>query len=100
VRINEELLERKIRGSGQKTEINSHGGTAALTTLHPSVHKSWYQNSATSGGRSISILRLRTESHRGFFLLDYIICRKIKNNKGMGKLQVGRNMLREGGVWK
>jgi hypothetical protein len=26
----------------QKTEINDRGGSAALTTRHPSIHKSWH----------------------------------------------------------
>jgi hypothetical protein len=32
VRINEELLERKVADSVKKTEINNRGGTAALTS--------------------------------------------------------------------
>jgi hypothetical protein len=32
VRIKEELLERKIVAAVYKTEINDHGGSAALTT--------------------------------------------------------------------
>jgi hypothetical protein len=32
VRINEELLERKVRGPVKKTKINDRGGTATLTT--------------------------------------------------------------------
>jgi hypothetical protein len=40
VRINEELLERKIAAPVYKTEINDRGGSAALATRHPSTHKS------------------------------------------------------------
>jgi hypothetical protein len=36
--INEEQLER-IVAPVYKTEINDHGGSAALTTRHPSIHK-------------------------------------------------------------
>jgi hypothetical protein len=32
VRINEELLERKVAAPVKKTEINGRGGSAALTT--------------------------------------------------------------------
>jgi hypothetical protein len=32
VRINEELLERKVAAPVYKTEINGRGGSAALTT--------------------------------------------------------------------
>jgi hypothetical protein len=35
VRINEELLERKVAVPVQKTEINDRGGSAALTTRTP-----------------------------------------------------------------
>jgi hypothetical protein len=41
VRINEELLERKVAAPVQKTEINGRGGSAAPTTRHPSIRKSW-----------------------------------------------------------
>jgi hypothetical protein len=42
VRINEELLERKVAAPVQKTEINGRGGSGALTTRHPSILKSWH----------------------------------------------------------
>jgi hypothetical protein len=42
VRINEELLERKVAAQVQKTEINDRRGSAALTTRHPSIRKSWH----------------------------------------------------------
>jgi hypothetical protein len=42
VRINEELLERKVAAPVQKTEINDRAGSAALTKRHPSIHKSWH----------------------------------------------------------
>jgi hypothetical protein len=35
VRINEELLERKVAAPVWKTEINDRGGSAALTTRNP-----------------------------------------------------------------
>jgi hypothetical protein len=40
VRINEELLERKEAAQVYKTEINDRRGSVALTTRHPSIHKS------------------------------------------------------------
>jgi hypothetical protein len=42
VRINEELLERKVAAPVKKAEINDRWGSAALTTRHPSIHKSWH----------------------------------------------------------
>jgi hypothetical protein len=35
VRINEELLERKVAAPVWKTEINDRGGSAGLTMQHP-----------------------------------------------------------------
>jgi hypothetical protein len=42
VRINDELLERKVAVPVYKTEINDREVSAPLTTQHPSIHKSWY----------------------------------------------------------
>jgi hypothetical protein len=39
MRINDELLERKVVALVYKTEINDHKGSAALTTQHPSSTK-------------------------------------------------------------
>jgi hypothetical protein len=50
VRMNEELLERKVAAPVYKTQINDRGGPAALTTRHPSIRKRW-QISSTNGGR-------------------------------------------------
>jgi hypothetical protein len=52
-----------------KTEINVRGGSAALTTRHPSLRKSWLYISPTSGGRSVGIVRLRTKGHGVCFFL-------------------------------
>jgi hypothetical protein len=68
VRINEELLERKVAAPVSKTEINDRGGSSALNTRHPSIHKSWHKNSPTRGGRSDGIDRLRTKEHGVCFL--------------------------------
>jgi hypothetical protein len=40
VRINEELLNRKVAAPVSKTEINDRRGSAALTKQHPYIHKS------------------------------------------------------------
>jgi hypothetical protein len=42
VRVNEELLERKVAATVYKTEINDRRGSAELTTRHPSMNKSWH----------------------------------------------------------
>jgi hypothetical protein len=42
MRINGELLERKVAAPVYKTEINDRGVSAALTTRHPSIRKSWH----------------------------------------------------------
>jgi hypothetical protein len=42
VSMNEELLERKVAARVYRTEINGRAGSAALTTRHPSIHKSWH----------------------------------------------------------
>jgi hypothetical protein len=39
VRINEELLERKVAAPVYETEINDRRGSAALNTRHHSIHK-------------------------------------------------------------
>jgi hypothetical protein len=46
-----------------KTEINDRGGSASLTTRHPSIRKSCHYISPISGGRSVGIFRLRTKGH-------------------------------------
>jgi hypothetical protein len=55
VRINEELLERKVAG------INDRGGSTALTMRHPSIHKSWHYFSPMGGSHSVSIVHLWTK---------------------------------------
>jgi hypothetical protein len=57
MRINEKLLERKVAAPVWKTQINHREGSAVLTTRYPSVRKSWYKISPTSGGRSVGIVR-------------------------------------------
>jgi hypothetical protein len=69
MRINEELLERKVAAPVYKTEINDPEGSAALTTQHSSVHKRWHKISPTNGGRSVGIVRLRTKGHGVCFLI-------------------------------
>jgi hypothetical protein len=42
--------------------------STALTTRHPSIHKSWHYPS-TSDGRSVGIVRMRTKGHATEFVL-------------------------------
>jgi hypothetical protein len=63
VRVNEELLERKVAAPVLKTEINDRRGSAALTMRHPSIHESWHYVSSTSGGRSVGLIRLWIKGH-------------------------------------
>jgi hypothetical protein len=63
VRVNEELLERTVAAPIYKTEINGRRGSAALTTRHPSIRKSWHDISSARGGRSVGIVRSRTKGH-------------------------------------
>jgi hypothetical protein len=52
---------------GLETEINDGVESGMLTTRHPSIRKSRHKISPTSGGRSVSIVRLRTKGHRVSF---------------------------------
>jgi hypothetical protein len=67
VSTTEELLERKSSGSGLGNRDYSHRGSAALTTWHPlSLSLSLPPQklaltSPTSGGRSVGIVRSRTQ---------------------------------------
>jgi hypothetical protein len=63
----EELLERKVSGSGPENRDYGRRGSAALTTRHPSIRKSLALTSPTSGGRSVSIVRSRTQATEFFF---------------------------------
>jgi hypothetical protein len=71
---NEELLEEKWRLRSRKLRLTTVGGTAAMTTRHPSIHKSWHYISPTNGGLSVGAVRLRTKGHgvRFCFVLSTI----------------------------
>jgi hypothetical protein len=58
----------------QKTEINGRRGSAALTTRHPSIHKSWHKILSASGGRSVSIVLLRTKGHGVYIYIYIYVC--------------------------
>jgi hypothetical protein len=62
VRIIEELLEWEVAAPVLKTEINGHGDPLRWPrdTLYP---QKLALTSPTSGGHSVGIVRLRTESH-------------------------------------
>jgi hypothetical protein len=72
VRVNEELLPRQVAAPDYTTKVNDRGGSTALTTRHPFIHKSWHEISPTSGGRSVGILRLRTKGHRVLFSIPLL----------------------------
>jgi hypothetical protein len=73
MRINEELLIRKIGAPVEKNDINGRGRSASLTTLNPSIRNSWHQISPTIEGRSVGIVRLRTKGH-GVCFYDLAAC--------------------------
>jgi hypothetical protein len=73
VRINEELLERKVAAAVYKSQITGRGGSAALTRGHPFIRKSWHQISPISAGRSVGIVRLRSKGHGVCCIMPYAI---------------------------
>jgi hypothetical protein len=58
----EELLERNISGSGLESREYGRRGSAALTTRHSSIRKKLALISPISGGRSVCIVRSRTQA--------------------------------------
>jgi hypothetical protein len=62
VRIIEELLEWKSRGSGQENRINDRGDPLRWPRDTLYLQK-LALTSPTSGGRSVGIVRLRTNGH-------------------------------------
>jgi hypothetical protein len=71
VKIIEELLEWKSSGSGLENWINGWGDPLRWPrdTLYP---QKLALTSPTSGGRSVSIVRLRTKGHGVFSLSLYL----------------------------
>jgi hypothetical protein len=61
VSTTEELPERKSSGSGLENRDYGRMGSAAQTTLHPSIRKKLALTSPTSGGRLVGIVRSRTK---------------------------------------
>jgi hypothetical protein len=64
----EELLERKRSGSGLENE-NTAVGISQLTTWH-SLSANLALTSPTSGGRSVGIVRSRTQTMEFFFFFS------------------------------
>jgi hypothetical protein len=67
----EELLEWKSSGSGLENRVNGRRDPLRwpLDTLYP---QKLALTSATSGGRSVGIVRLRTKSHGVLFSLQLL----------------------------
>jgi hypothetical protein len=66
VSTTEELLDRKVAAPVYKTE-NMAVGTVTLTTWHTLSANKLAYTSPTSGGRSVSIVRSRTQTMEFFF---------------------------------
>jgi hypothetical protein len=58
----EELLGRKSSGFGLEIREYVRRGSAKLTTREPSIRKTLALISPTSGGRSVGIVRSRTQA--------------------------------------
>jgi hypothetical protein len=66
----EELHERKSCGSGLENRDYGRKGSAALTTRHPYVRKSWHYLRPSSG-RSIGIVARRLKPRSYYYYYDY-----------------------------
>jgi hypothetical protein len=64
----EELLDRKVAAPIYKTE-NTAVGIRHSDHVAPSIHKKLAISSPTSGGRSVGIVRSRTQTMEFFFFL-------------------------------
>jgi hypothetical protein len=62
VSTNEELLERKSSGSGLEIREYGRRGSVMLTKWHPLSAKKLTLTSPPSGGRSVGIVRSRTQA--------------------------------------
>jgi hypothetical protein len=70
----EKLLERKSSGSGLEIRDYGRKGSAALTTRHPSNPQKLALTLPTSGGRSVGIVRSRTQATEFSFSLCVCVC--------------------------
>jgi hypothetical protein len=61
VSTTEELLDRKVTAPVYKTE-NTAGGISHVDHVAPSIRKKLATTSPTSGGRSVGIVRSRTQT--------------------------------------
>jgi hypothetical protein len=66
VSTTEELLDRKVAAPVYKTE-NTVVGIRHADHVAPSIHKKLVITSPTSGGRSVGIVRSRTQTMEFFF---------------------------------
>jgi hypothetical protein len=66
----EELAERKSSGSGLENRDYGRRGYATLTTRHPFIRKKLSLTSPTGGGRSVGIVRSRTQATE-FYIINY-----------------------------
>jgi hypothetical protein len=67
----EELLYRKVSGSGLENRDHGRRGSAALTMLHISLRKMLELTLSISGGRSVSRVSSRTQATEFFFFFWY-----------------------------
>jgi hypothetical protein len=70
VSTTEELLGRKSSGSGLENADYGRRGSTALTTRHPFYPQKLALTSPTSGGRSVDIVRLRTQATELVFFIQ------------------------------
>jgi hypothetical protein len=88
VRIIEELLEKTVAASVYKTEINGHGDSLRWPRdiLYP---LKLALTSPTSGGRSVGIVRWRTEAPEFVCFMD--VCEHVDSDQGLTSLAPTRS---------
>jgi hypothetical protein len=79
VSTTEELLDRKVAAIVYKTE-NTAVGIRHADYVAPSIRKKLAITSPTSGGRSVGIVRSRTQTMEVFF---FLFCKRKIHNKAI-----------------